>query len=129
MKQIHRIVRAYINSAESYFNTKRVIDKRVEHPRGLYGPFSDRPERWDYTDIRDLTKQDFNTIVLAASQNVDWDLFNVIPSTSLKAALDYTIHTFDKGRYASKIDAPTYKCLLNLLEKSFGEGKKCVFID
>jgi len=111
-----RVVLSFLNSAEGYFHTKRILEDQVKQPRGLYGPMSDRPERWDYTDIRDISKKDLDNILSYAVNSLDKELFNVIPSTALNAALQYAAHTFDRGRFQSKIDAPTYKFLLGILK-------------
>ena len=116
MDRTKRIVQGFLNSAEGYFHTKRIVEDQVKQPRDLYGPMSNRPERWDYTDIRDITKDDLKSIVMNTLQNIDHDLFKVKPSTALNAALQYTIHVLDNGRFQSKIDAPTYQFLMNILK-------------
>ena len=116
-EKVNKIVNAFLNSAEGYFHLKRVLQDQVKHPRGLYGPMNDRPERWDYTDIRNITSQDYNNIVNFAINNMEKQLYNIIPDVALRAALDFSIHTFDKGRFQKKIDVPTYNILFDLCEK------------
>ena len=63
MDRSKRVVTAYLNSAENYFHTKRVLEDQVKQPRDLYGPENARPERWDYTDVRDIVKFDLDIIL------------------------------------------------------------------
>ena len=122
MDQVKKIVMSFLNSAEGYFHTKRIIEDQVKQPRDLYGPMSDRPERWDYTDVRDITKEDLKNIVGSAMSSLDRELYNIIPSTALNASLQYTIHTLDNGRFQSKINSPTYKILYNVLDSKIKCG-------
>ncbi len=116
MEKARKIVLAFLNSAEGYFHCKRILEDQVKQPRGQFGPLSDRPERWDYTDIRDIKKEDYDNIVNKAVQFIDKDLYKVIPDVALRAALDFAIYTFDKFRFRSKINAPTYELLFNILK-------------
>ena len=122
MDQPKKIVMSFLNSAEGYFHTKRIIEDQVKQPRNLYGPLSDRPERWDYTDIRDITKEDLKNIVEFARTIVDIDLYKIIPSTALNAALQYAINIMDKGRFQSKFDSCTYNFLYNVLASKMNCG-------
>jgi len=116
MNKAKKVVLAFMNSAERYFHTKRIIEEQVKQPRGVFGPMSDRPERWDYTDIRDITKCDLDNILRFAITQLDQDLYNAIPSVALNAALECAIHNFDKGRFQSKINSQTYIVLYNILK-------------
>jgi len=122
MDQVKKIVMSFLNSGEGYFHTKRIIEDQVKQPRNLYGPMSNRPERWDYTDVRDITKDDLKRIVGSAKESLDRELYKIIPSTALNAALQYTIHTFDNGRFQSKINSPTYNILYNVLDSKIKSG-------
>jgi len=123
MDRVKKVVFSFLNSGEGYFHTKRIIEDGFKQPRDLYGPMTDRPEKWDYTDIRDITKDDLKNLVNVAFFKIDHDLFQIIPSTALNASLQYAIHTFDNGRFQSKIDAVIYDFLLKLLkEKLICEG-------
>ena len=115
MDRSKRVVKAYLNSDEGYFHTKRVLEDQVKQPRDLYGPMNARPERWDYTDIRDITKFDLDLILNKSLNDIDWELYKIIPSTALNAALQASIHTMFRGRYQSKIDSRIYLTLLKVL--------------
>lgn len=115
MDRSKRVVKAFLNSAEGYFHKRRVLQDQVKQPRNLYGPMSDRPERWDYKDVRDITKFDLDRILIFALNKLDWELYNIIPSTALHAALQCAIHSLDYGQFQSKIDAKTYIMLLKVL--------------
>lgn len=120
MSQAKKVVFSFLNSAEGYFHTRRILQNQVKQPRDLYGPMSNRPERWNYTDIRDINKYDLDLIINTALNNVDRELFAKIPKVALNAALQYTIHTLDYGKYQSKIDANAYNFLLNILKMKTG---------
>ena len=122
MDQAKKIVTSFLNSSEGYFHTQRIIEDQVKQPRNLYGPMSDRPERWNYTDIRDITKEDLKNIVASAQSSLDKDLYTIIPSTALNAALQYTIHTLDNGKFQSKINSPTYEILYKVLSSKIKGG-------
>ncbi len=115
MNRARRVVLSFLNSAEGYFHTNTVIEDSVKQPRDLYGPKSDRPERWDYKDIRDITSQDLLKIISHAVSILDSSLFKVIPSTALNAALQTAIHTLDNGQFQSKIDSNYYNFLYKIL--------------
>lgn len=115
MDRSKKVVLAFLNSAEGYFHTKTVLEDKVKQPRDLYGPKSDRPERWNYKDIRDFSKQDFENIISCALNCLDFELYNVIPSTALNAALGMAITDFNNGEFDKKIDANTYLMLLKVL--------------
>ena len=115
MDQIKKITMAFLNSAEGYFSTQQVLEKYWKQPRNTFGPMSDRPEKWDYTDIVDISVKDLQNILIFAERILDQNLVKIIKSTALHAALDYSIYTFDKGRFRSKIDSPTYNFLYNML--------------
>lgn len=110
-----KVVLSFLNSAEGYFHNKTVVEDSFKQPRNLYGPMSDRPEKWNYTDIRDITKVDLEAIVLFALSILDKELYNIIPSTALNAALQTSIHIFGNGKYQSKIDSNTYEALYKIL--------------
>lgn len=115
MEKTKRVVRAFLNSAEGYFHLKRVLQDQVKQPRDLYGPMSDRPERWDYTDVRDITPDHMKMILASAYSSIDWDLYSTIPSSALHASLQGTIHSMDNGRFQSKFDANMYNFLFKVL--------------
>ncbi len=110
-----KVVLSFLNSAEGYFHNKTIVEDSFKQPRNLYGPMSDRPEKWNYTDIRDITKVDLEAIVLFASSILDKELYNIIPSTALNAALQTAIHVFGNGKFQSKIDSNTYEALYKIL--------------
>ncbi|MDB4330301.1 hypothetical protein N9948_01120 [bacterium] len=115
MDKSKRVVQAFLNSAEGYFHKKRVLQDQVKQPRDLYGPMSDRPERWNYKDIRNITKIDLDRILVFALNKLDWELYQIIPSTALNAALQCSIHCLEYGQFQKKIDAKTYIMLLKIL--------------
>jgi len=115
MDKSKRIVLSFLNSAEGYFHNKTIIEDSFKQPRNLYGPASDRPERWDYTDIRDITKIDLDNILAYALNKIDKELFQIIPDTALNAALQCSIHCYDNGRFQSKIDSNAYEALYKIL--------------
>lgn len=110
-----RVVLSFLNSAEGYFHNKTVIEDSFKQPRNLYGPMSDRPEGWDYTDVRDITKEDLKNIVELSAGILDVPLYKIIPSSALNAALQTVIHTLGNGRFQSKIDSNTYNFLYKIL--------------
>lgn len=110
-----RVVLSFLNSAEGYFHNKTIIEDSFKQPRNLYGPMSDRPEGWDYTDVRDITKIDLDNILAYASNQLDKELFKIIPSTALNAALQSAIHCYDNGRFQSKLDSNAYEALYKIL--------------
>jgi len=120
MDRAKNVVLAFLNSAEGYFHYKTVLEDAVKQPRYVFGPMSDRPEKWDYTDIRDITANDFNNLIKVASGLVDKDLFQIIPSTALNAALQTAIHSFDNGRFQSKLDSNKYNFLYKVLATKMG---------
>lgn len=115
MERSKKVVLAFLNSAEGYFHTKTVLEDRVKKPIDLLPLKGYRPERWNYKDIRDLTKNDFENIISCALNCLDFDLYNIIPSTALNAALGMAITDFNDGMYDKKIDANTYIMLLKVL--------------
>jgi len=115
MDKSKRVVLSFLNSAEGYFHNKTIIEDSFKQPRNLYGPLSDRPEKWDYTDIRNITKMDFEDILAYAQNKLDKELYNIIPSTALNAALQSAIHCYDNGRFQSKMDSNTYNALYKVL--------------
>lgn len=117
MDKSKRVVLSFLNSAEGYFNTKTVVEESVKQPRDLYGPVSNRPERWDYTDVRDVCTSDVNNIINFAETLLDKKLFSLIPSTAIHAALQGAIHTFDNSRFQSKIDSNIYNFMFGILFK------------
>ena len=110
-----RVVLSFLNSAEGYFHNKTIIEDSFKQPRNLYGPDSYRPERWDYTDIRDINKMDLDNIVSFALSKLDKELYKIIPSTALNAALQCAIHCYDNSRFQSKIDSNIYEALYKIL--------------
>jgi len=80
---------------------------------------SDRPEKWDYKDIRDITKIDLDNILAYASNKIDKELLKIIPSTALNAALQCAIHSYDNGRFQSKMDSNAYNALYKILSLKF----------
>jgi len=116
----NKVVKSFLNSGEGYFHTKRIIQDQWKQPRALYGPMSCRPEKWDYTDIRDISMDDYDRIIKATVQNIDRELYQKIAHVALKASLDYTIHSLDRGRYQKKIDSPTYNLLYKILTMQVG---------
>lgn len=111
-KKVSKIIESFLNSSENYFHVNRIIEERVKVPKVP----CDRPEGWNYKDIRDINFSDFNKIVDDASANVDTDLFNILPDTALKAALDMSIHTLCDSDFQKKIDARSYNNLLEMLK-------------
>ena len=102
---------------------KTIIEDSFKQPRNLYGPMSNRPEKWDYKDIRDITKIDLDNILAFALNKLDKELYKIIPSTALNAALQTAIHSFDNGRFQSKIDSNAYNALYKILSlKVQGRG-------
>lgn len=118
-----RIVLSFLNSAEGYFHNKTIIEDSFKQPRNLYGPMSDRPEGWDYTDVRDINKIDLDNILACALNKIDIELYRIIPSTALNAALQSAIHCHDNSRFQSKIDSNAYEALYKILSlKVQGRG-------
>ena len=115
MDKSKRVVLSFLNSAEGYFHNKTIVEDSFKQPRDLYGPSSDRPEKWDYTDIRDINKIDLDNILAYASNELDRELFKIIPSTALNAALQCAIHCYDNSRFQSKIDSNAYNALYKIL--------------
>ena len=128
MDKAKKVVLSFLNTAEGYFHTKSVVEKMVKQPRDLYGPKSDRPERWDHTDVRDLKKDDIKKILGLAKESLDKDLFKINKDIALNSALQFSIHTLDNGRYQSKINSALYNILLDILGKKGSGGKKWNFI-
>jgi len=110
-----RVVLSFLNSAEGYFHNKTIIEDSFKQPRNLYGPMSDRPEKWDYTDIRDINKVDLDNILAYALNNIDKELLKIIPSSALNAALQGAIHNYDNSRFQSKMDSNAYNALYKIL--------------
>ena len=104
-----------LNSGESYFHNKTIIEDSFKQPSDLYGPKSDRPEHGDYSDIRDISKTDLDNILAYAFNQIDTALYNIIPSTALNAALQGAIHCYDNSRFQSKIDSNVYSVLYKIL--------------
>ena len=115
MERSKKVVLAFLNSAEGYFNTKTVLEDQVKRTVDLLPLKGFRPERWNYKDIRDLTKHDFENIISCALNSLDFELYNIIPSTALNASLGMAIADFNNGVYDKKIDANTYLMLLKVL--------------
>lgn len=122
MNRAKRIVLSFLNSAEGYFHTQTIIEDAVKQPRTLYGPMSSIPEGWNYTDIRDITACDLQNILKTALQSIDFELYKIIPSVALNAALQSTIHNLDFGKFQSKINSSKYNFLLNALSEEAGKG-------
>jgi hypothetical protein len=122
MDKSKRIVKAFLNSAEGYFHRRRVLQDQVKQPRDLYGPMGDRPERWDYTDIRDINPLHLEQLLVYALGNVDKELYERIPSTALHAALQHAIDYYDYGRFKSKFDATKYNFLFKVLALKAKKG-------
>ena len=123
MNKIQRIIKTFLDSAEGYFHVKTVLEKMVKQPRGQFGEYDNRPERWNYLDKRFLTADHYKQIVDKAYNSIDQDLLKKIPDVALKASLDYAIHDVDKCAYQSKIDAKTYKNLLDVLRSKVSKEK------
>jgi hypothetical protein len=115
MERSKKVVLAFLNSAEGYFHTKTVLEDKVKKPIDSCDPRGRSSERWNYLDIRDLSKQDFENIISCALNSLDFELYNIIPSTALNAALGMVIQDFNNGMYDKKIDANTYLTLLKVL--------------
>ena len=124
MDRVKKIVMAFLNSAEGYFHTHTILQNAVKQPRYVFGPKSDRPEKWDYTDIRDIKANDLDNLIKCASENLDKELYAVIPSVALNAALQGAIHSFDNGRFQSKMDSNKYKFLYEVLATKMGLVKE-----
>jgi len=125
MDRPKRIVQAFLNSAEGYFHKRRIIQDQVKQPRDLYGPENARPERWNYTDIRNITKEDLDIILEYSLTNLDQELYQAVPSVALNTSLQSSIHDLFRGKYQSKIDARTYVSLLKILAlKAKDRGSK-----
>ena len=110
-----RVVMAFLDSVEGYFHNKAIIADGIKQPLNLYGPSSNHTEKWNYTDIRDITKEDLKKIVDTAAETLDIPLYKIVQSTALNAALQMTIHTLDNGKFQSKIDSNTYNSLYKIL--------------
>lgn len=121
MDRAKKVVLAFLNSAEGYFHTNTVVEPCVKQPSDLYGPVSDRPEKWDYTDVREVSPSDLMNMVNYAASILDKKLFKLIPSTAMGAALQSAIHTFDNSRFQSKIDSNLYNLMYGMLSKKLGE--------
>ena len=117
MDRAKKVVLSFLNSGEGYFHTKTVIDESVKQPTNLYGPVSDRPERWDYTDKCEINEQDIMNVVNFAVTQIDKKLFKLIPSTAIHAALQSAIHTFDNSRFQSKMDSNIYNLMFKIILK------------
>lgn len=115
LSEIINMLMKSLNSAETYFHKDRILEEQVKQPRHVFGPMQDRPEKWDYTDIRDIKDEDLAHLIEETIKNLDKELFKIIPDTAIHAALDFAIGTYDFGRFKSKINAPTYKILCSLL--------------
>ena len=124
MDRAKKVVFDFLNSAEGYFHMYAVVEKMFKQPRDLYGPMSDRPEKWDYTDIRDLTREDFKNIIDESLKSLDKELYKKVESVALNAALQNTIHSYELGKFQSKIDARTYNYLLKILELKASDKPK-----
>lgn len=122
MSQASKVIKAFLNSAEGYFHTKRVLEDQVKQPRNVFGPNSDRPERWDYTDIKDITPFDLRGLVLFAAHIMDKELYNIIPEVALHAALQMSIQIYDRSRFQSKINSNLYNLLFNNLKEAIDRG-------
>ena len=122
MDKAKKVVDAFLNTAEGYFHVKTIIENSVKQPRDTFGPMADRPERWNYTDVRDITVADLNSIIKEASKAIDKDFLKILPNVALHAALQVTIHTLENGKFQSKIDSNKYAALYNVLEKKHGKG-------
>lgn len=123
MDKAKRVVLSFLNSAERYFHTKTVLQENIKQPRDLYGPVSNRPERWNYTDIRDVCSKDIENILGYAQTVLDKKLFALIPSTAINAALQTAINTFDNSRFQSKIDGNMYNLMYGVLLKKLNGDK------
>ena len=123
MDKAKKLVDSFLNTAEGYFHIKTIIEDGVKQNRDIFGPMSDRPERWAYKDVRDITKDDLNLIIKEAKKAVDTELFKAIPSVALNAALQMTIHTLHNGSFQSKIDSNKYRILYSVLANMYNKGK------
>jgi len=112
-----KVVLSFLNSAEGYFHNKTIVEDSCKQPRNLYGPMSDRPEEGNYIDIRDISKLDLENIILFSLKILDKELYRIIPSTALNAALQTSIHTLGNGKFQSKIDSNAYEALYSILSK------------
>ena len=106
---------SFLNSAEGYFHNKTIVEDSYLQPRDLYGPMLDRPPEGNYLDIRDISKIDLDAILAYASNILDKDLYKIIPSTALNAALQCSIHCCFFSKYQSKIDSNAYNALYKIL--------------
>ncbi len=120
MDRSKRVVQAFINSGERYFNKKTIIENNAREcaPCG-----SEQSNDWNYKDIRDITKYDLNSILAYAKTLVDKDLLKILPDTALNAALQISIQTLNNGQFQNKIDAVTYDTLMQVLMSAcMGKG-------
>ena len=124
MDRSKRVVLAFMNSAEGYFNKKRIIEDHSKQQNCLSNPPSkDHPEdkveyhhnKWNYKDIRDIAKVDLDAILSYAVSILDQELYKILPEAALAAALQMSIQSLGDGKFQNKIDAPTYDVLLKIL--------------
>lgn len=85
--------------------------------------------RWDYKDVRDLTFQDYDKIILAAQKFIDPQLMSYNRDIAYRQALDYAIWSYGHGVYDHKIAAPTYDILLNMISGTNTNLSKDTLLD
>lgn len=124
MDRPKRVVKAFLNSAEGYFHKKRILEDRMKDPEFRCSPNLVAGPKEKYTNVRDLTKNDFECIIAYSCNNLDWDLYKINPFTALNAALQTAIYHMFSGKYQSKIDARTYEMLLNIFKLKVKEKEE-----
>lgn len=113
MDRSKRVAQSYLNSSEGYFNKKRILEERVIRKER----YSEAQSLgWSYKDVRDINKDDLDQILIASLNNIDSELYSILPEAALNASLGFTISTFLNGVYQNKIDANTYDILLKVLK-------------
>lgn len=112
MDRSKRVAQCFLNSSEDYFNKKRILEDKVVRKERYPG---NQSQGWQYKDVRDITKMDLDSILIASLNNIDEELYFILPEAALNAALGFTIGSLFNGCYQNKIDAKTYDMLLKVL--------------
>ena len=112
MDRSKRVAQCFLNSTEDYFSKKRILEDKVVREERYPGSQS---QGWQYKDVRDITKMDLDAILIASLNNIDEELYFILPEAALNAALGFTVGSLFDGCYQNKIDAKTYDMLLKVL--------------
>jgi hypothetical protein len=104
MDRSKKVAQSFLNSSEGYFAKKRILEERVIRKERY--PES-QTKGWEYKDIRDINKTDLDKILIASLNNIDNELYHILPEAALNASLGFTIGSLFDGAYQSNIDANT----------------------